>query len=114
MSTTRTLMTTGLEVGDPQDAERRAATLLYRHQTDGGAEYLCSKHINGCDEGDLSFAVVRLDGRPELLGVYRAAPVMLAALRELERGIRLWISEGVSDEALTRAQAAIRAATGEA
>ena len=43
-----------------------------------------------------------------------AAPELLAALRELERGIRLWISEGVSDEALTRAQAAIRAATGEA
>jgi hypothetical protein len=37
---------------------------------------------------------------------------MLEALQELERGIRLWISEGVSDESMEKARAAIAQATG--
>lgn len=35
---------------------------LYYHKTDGGAEYYCLNHIKGCDEGDLSTAVLRTDG----------------------------------------------------
>lgn len=38
---------------------------LYYHQTDGGAEYLCSEKVEGTDnEGDLrtSKFVVRIDG----------------------------------------------------
>lgn len=50
---------------------------LYHHQTDGGAEYLCSKHINDSEEGDLHYAVVRLDGDPELL-IAIVAPSMPA------------------------------------
>jgi hypothetical protein len=38
---------------------------LYHHQTDGGAEYLCSEAVPGTDEGDMtSLLVVRLDGYP--------------------------------------------------
>lgn len=40
---------------------------LYFHQTDGGAKYLCLEPITGTDEGDLSTAIVRLDGEPELI-----------------------------------------------
>ena len=35
---------------------------LYYHKTDGGAEYYCLKHIEGCDEGDMYSAVLRTDG----------------------------------------------------
>ena len=45
---------------------------LYSHQTDGGAEYLCTRPVKGTTEGDLHFAAVRLDGEPELLGAYAA------------------------------------------
>ena len=60
------------------------AKKLYHHKTDGGAEYLCLK------EDDLSTAVVRLDGHPEmirgdenaafseLLDTLRAAKVVVA------------------------------------
>lgn len=34
---------------------------LYYHKTDGGAEYYCLKHIEGSDEGDLRYAVMRTD-----------------------------------------------------
>jgi len=38
---------------------------LYRHVTDGGAEYLCSEAVPGTDEGDMSSRLtVRLDGEP--------------------------------------------------
>lgn len=35
---------------------------LYYHKTDGGAEYYCLNHIDGCDEGDMSTAILRTDG----------------------------------------------------
>ena len=35
---------------------------LYYHKTDGGAEYYCLNHIEGCDEGDMYSAVLRTDG----------------------------------------------------
>lgn len=35
---------------------------LYYHKTDGGAEYYCTKHIDGCDEGDMTSAIMRTDG----------------------------------------------------
>lgn len=35
---------------------------LYYHKTDGGAEYYCLNHIEGCDEGDMRTAVLRTDG----------------------------------------------------
>lgn len=54
-------------------AEAHTPGRLYYHKTDGGAEYLCAKPVEGTTEGDLRFAAVRLDGEPELLGVYPAA-----------------------------------------
>ncbi len=42
---------------------------LYYHKTDGGAKYLCAKAVEGTTEGDMHFAVARLDGEIEL---YRA------------------------------------------
>jgi hypothetical protein len=57
---------------------------LYHHQTDGGAEYLCTSAIEGTNEGDMRTAIVRLDGEPELLNpVYSAAPKLLEALKLL-------------------------------
>lgn len=35
---------------------------LYYHKTDGGAEYYCLEHIDGCDEGKAGTAVLRTDG----------------------------------------------------
>ena len=36
---------------------------LYYHQTDGGAEYLCSNNVEGTDEGSFdSNYIVRIDG----------------------------------------------------
>lgn len=35
---------------------------LYYHKTSGGAEYYCLDHIKGCEEGDLTTAVLRTDG----------------------------------------------------
>lgn len=43
-----------------------------------------------------------------------AAPDLLAALERLEAGVRLWISNGVSDEDMAAARAAIAKARGEA
>ncbi len=34
---------------------------LYYHKTDGGAEYYCTKAVEGTDEGDLRYAVMRTD-----------------------------------------------------
>ena len=34
---------------------------LYYHKTDGGAEYYCTKAVEGTDEGDLRYAVIRTD-----------------------------------------------------
>jgi len=40
---------------------------LYRHETCGGAIYLCSEHVEGCKEGSLaSKYIVRIDGDPKL------------------------------------------------
>jgi hypothetical protein len=41
--------------------------VLYFKKTDGGAEYLCLKPIEGTDCGDIQTAIVRLDGGAELL-----------------------------------------------
>lgn len=41
-----------------------------------------------------------------------AAPDLLAALKNLDRGVRNWISEGVSQDVLNAARAAIRKAEG--
>ena len=65
---------------------------LYYHKTDGGAEYLCTSPVEGTNEGDLSTAVIRLDGQPELIGAFenieaeRAAilDALKVAVRELE------------------------------
>lgn len=35
---------------------------LYYHKTDGGAEYYCIKAVEGTNEGDMSTAVLRVDG----------------------------------------------------
>lgn len=35
---------------------------LYYHKTDGGAEYYCTKAVAGTTEGDMSSAVLRVDG----------------------------------------------------
>ena len=35
---------------------------LYYHKTDGGAEYYCIKAVEGTAEGDMSSAVLRVDG----------------------------------------------------
>ena len=37
---------------------------LYHHKTDGGAEYLCSEHVPGTNEGYLAKSqyIVRIDG----------------------------------------------------
>lgn len=56
---------------------------LYHHKTDGGAEYLCSQAVEGTDEGDLHYAVVRLDGEPEILDAYLELPNLVVALKEL-------------------------------
>ncbi len=34
---------------------------LYYHKTSGGAEYYCTKAVEGTDEGDLHYAVMRTD-----------------------------------------------------
>ena len=44
--------------------------------------------------------------------IIAAAPELLAALVKLERGIRLWMTEGVTDADMTEARAAIHKATG--
>ena len=55
---------------------------LYYHQTDGGAEYLCTSPVDGTDEGDLHTAFIRLDGEPELLNPSASvAPELLEALK---------------------------------
>lgn len=35
---------------------------LYYHKTDGGAEYYCTRAVDGTDEGDMRTAVLRVDG----------------------------------------------------
>jgi len=39
-------------------------TELFYKETDGGAQYLCTKAISGTIVGDLTTMVVRLDGNP--------------------------------------------------
>ena len=40
---------------------------LYYKRTDGGAEYLCTRPIEGTVVGDASSAVIRLDGGAEVI-----------------------------------------------
>lgn len=57
---------------------------LFKHTTDGGAEYLCTKPIEGTDEGDLRTTVVRLDGEPEM---YPTMSSLLQFVEDIERYI---------------------------
>jgi len=59
---------------------------LYRHTTDGGAEYLCSEAVPGTDEGAIpSRLVVRLDGEPEYVLHDDNTEKLTAALRIAKR-----------------------------
>jgi hypothetical protein len=63
-------------------------TKLYLYTTDGSAKYLCTDHIDGCNEGDLATAVIRLDGGAEFVNsVYSTAPELLKALE----GMYTWM-----------------------
>ena len=65
---------------------------LYRHKTDGGAEYLCASPIKKTNEGDLYTAVVRLDGQPEFLSPpHAAAPELLETLKNVLRELE-WLN----------------------
>ena len=70
-------------------------TRLYRHNTDGGAEYLSPAAVHGTDEGSFEGApfLIRLDGDPEFMGprvsLIAAAPKLLAHLRFLIEGIAM-------------------------
>lgn len=46
---------------------------LYYHKTDGGAEYYCLSHIEGCDEGDMTTMVLRTDGNEFEMNTRRLA-----------------------------------------
>ena len=46
---------------------------LYYHKTDGGAEYYCLNHIEGCDEGDMTTMVLRTDGNEFEMNTRRLA-----------------------------------------
>jgi hypothetical protein len=91
-------------------------TKLYSHTTDGGAEYLCTDHIDGCNEGDLTTAVIRLDGGAEFLSpVYAAAPDLLEACQHLRASLQ-WqggVRYIIKDADLEPLRAAIAKATGE-
>lgn len=90
---------------------------LYHHQTDGGAEYLCTSPVPGTDEGDLHTTIVRLDGEPELTKpVYAAAPELLKALIDLVEDVEFaqpQIKPGlIGNRQIKKARAAIQKATG--
>lgn len=46
---------------------------LYYHKTDGGAEYYCLNHIESCDEGDTTTAILRTDGNEFEMNTRRLA-----------------------------------------
>lgn len=46
---------------------------LYYHKTDGGAEYYCTQHIEGSDEGNMGTAILRTDGDEIELNTYKLA-----------------------------------------
>lgn len=50
---------------------------LYYHKTDGGAEYYCTEHVDGSDEGDMKTAVLRTDGNEFELNTYKLAQLGL-------------------------------------
>lgn len=50
---------------------------LYYHKTDGGAEYYCTNHIDGSEEGDVRTAVLRTDGDVFELNTYKLAQLGL-------------------------------------
>lgn len=50
---------------------------LYYHKTDGGAEYYCTRHIDGSEEGDMRTAVLRTDGEEFELNAYKLAQLGL-------------------------------------
>jgi hypothetical protein len=90
---------------------------LFYHKTDGGAEYLCSKSITGTTEGNLHHAVVRLDGVPELLGIYPAAPKLLKALTWITRCVKMkgpfnTTAYIIGDQYMKQAETAIAEAEG--
>ena len=53
---------------------------LYYHKTDGGAEYYCTKHIEGCEEGDMKTAVLRTDGEEFELNTYKLAQLGITVI----------------------------------
>lgn len=53
---------------------------LYYHKTDGGAEYYCLNHIEGCDEGDMRTAVLRVDGDEFELNTYKLAQLGISVI----------------------------------
>lgn len=73
-------------------SERPGPRRLYRHKTDGGAEYLCSSPVPGTDEGSFdSDIIIRLDGgleiirdnaHADLLAACEAADALARAVRE--------------------------------
>ena len=91
---------------------------LYRHVTDGGAEYLSDKYLecqNDHKEGVFENAciIVRLDGEPEvqLLGEYAAAPDLLEACQQLVEEAKEDDQNPSLVEAFSKARAAIAKAT---
>lgn len=50
---------------------------LYYHKTGGGAEYYCTEHIDGSEEGDVRTAVLRTDGNEFELNTYKLAQLGL-------------------------------------
>lgn len=53
---------------------------LYYHKTDGGAEYYCLNHIEGCDEGDMRTVVLRTDGDEIELNTYKLAQLGISVI----------------------------------
>ena len=53
---------------------------LYYHKTDGGAEYYCLNHIEGCEEGDMRTAVLRTDGDEIELNTYKLAQLGISVI----------------------------------
>jgi len=62
----------------PRKKEVYKETKLYKKTTDGGAEYLCTKHIKGCKVGDIKTAIVRLDGDPLLISHTKVKKLYMA------------------------------------
>lgn len=80
---------------------------LYSHKTDGGAEYLCTRPVEGTDEGDLWSAIVRLDGDPELLNpVTAVAPELLEFAKDVLRYLKAGSIKTLEDRKFVAGKAA--------